>query len=303
MAPMIIGLTATQLNTLADDLIAKFFSGSAEKGEFLVWFGHQIKYPIWEGSVSKLYYSQRLYQFPLGVFGISLATAIFPVMSVQAGRKDYTEMLKTLSTGIKGAIFVALPATAGLILVGRPLVAVIFQQGQFTAASTQATSYTLLFYAIGLTGFFSQQLLTRAFYSLGNAKIPSISACIAVAVNIVLNLILIWFMGIADLALSTAICSYLQVTILILMLRKRFEQPVLTGITPILLKTTVATMIMFLTGWLALRLMADMPFNKKFDLLRLISTVAICTGTYVILAKIMKNKMLSLIIHRKNPAK
>ena len=106
-----------------------------------------------------------------------------------------------------------------------------------------------------------------------------------------------------NLALATAICSYLQVTILILMLRKRFEQPVLTGITPILLKTTVATMIMFLTGWLALRLMADMPFNKKFDLLRLISTVAICTGTYVILAKIMKNKMLSLIIHRKNPAK
>jgi len=302
MAPMIIGLTATQLNTLADDLIAKFFSGSAEKGQFLMWFGHQIKYPIWEGSVSKLYYSQRLYQFPLGVFGISLATAIFPVMSAQAGRKDYTDMLKTLSTGIKGAIFVALPATAGLILVGRPLVAVIFQQGQFTAASTQATSYTLLFYAIGLTGFFSQQLLTRAFYSLGNAKIPSISACIAVAVNIVLNLILIWFMGIAGLALSTAICSYLQVTILILMLRKRFEHPVLTGIMPTLLKTTAATVIMFIAGWLTLRFMAEMPFSKKFDLLRLISTVVICTGTYVILAKIMKNKMLSLIIHRKNPA-
>ncbi len=301
MAPMIIGLTATQLNTLADDLIAKYFSGSAEKGEFLMWFSHHVKYPIWEGSVSKLYYAQRLYQFPLGVFGISLATAIFPVMSAQAGRKDYTSMLKTLSTGIKGAVFVALPATAGLILVGRPLVAVVFQQGQFTANATHETSYTLLFYSLGLIGFFSQQLLIRAFYSLGDAKIPSISACIAVAVNVVLNLTLIWFMGIAGLALSTAICSYLQVAILILMLRKKFSRPVLPGITPILVKTAVATVIMFLAGWLTLRLMANMPFSKKNDLLRLISTVVICAGTYLLLAKIMKNQMLSLIIHRKTP--
>jgi len=302
MAPMIVGLTATQLNTLADDLIAMFFSGSAEKGEFLIWFGQQIKYPIWEGSVSKLYFSQRLYQFPLGVFGISLATAIFPVMSAQAGRKDYTGMLKSLSTGIKGAFFIALPATAGLILVVRPLVAVLFQRGQFTVQATQDTAYTLCFYAIGLTGFFSQQMLTRVFFSLHDAKTPSISACIAVAVNIALNLTLIWFMGIAGLALSTAICSYLQVTILVLMLRKKFDQPVLTEITPTLIKTTIATVIMFIAGWLTLRLMAGMPFSKKFDLIRLVSTVLICSATYVILAKIMKNKMLSLIIHRKAPA-
>ena len=301
MAPMIIGLTATQLNTLADDLVAKYFSGSAEKGEFLIWFGHHIKYPIWEGSVSKLYYAQRLYQFPLGVFGTSLATAIFPVMSAEAGRKDYTGMLNTLSTGVKGAIFVALPATVGLILVGRPLVAVVFQQGLFTANATQDTSYTLVFYAIGLFGFFSQQLFTLAFYSLHDSKTPSISACIAVSVNFVLNVTLIWFMGIAGLALSTAICSYLQVAILMFMLRKKFKHPVLTGITPILLKTTVATVIMFLAGWLALKFMEDMPFSKKFDLLRLISTVVICAGTYILLAKIMKNQMLSLIIHRKTP--
>lgn len=300
MGPMIIGLTATQFNTLADDLVAKYFSGSAEKGEFLIWFGHLVKYPIWEGSVSKLYYAQRLYQFPLGVFGVSLATAIFPVMSAEAGRGDYTGMLKTLSTGIKGAIFVALPATAGLILVGRSLVSVVFQQGQFTADATQDTSYALLFYAIGLIGFFSQHLLVLAFYSLHDAKTPSISACIAVAVNVVLNLTLIWFMGIAGLALSTAICSYLQVAILILILRKKFDHPVLTGIIPILLKTVVATVAMFIAGWLALRFMENLPFNKKFDSLRLISTVVICAGIYTILAKIMKNPMLELIIHRKS---
>ncbi len=303
MGPMIIGLTATQLNTLADDLVAKFFSGSAEKGEFFMWLGCQIKYPIWEGSVSKLYYAQRLYQFPLGVLGTSLATAIFPVMSSEAARNDYKGMLTTLSNGVKGAIFVALPATVGLILVGRPLVAVVFQHGLFTAAATESTSFTLCFYAIGLLGFFFQQLFTLAFYSLHNSKVPSISACIAVSVNVVLNLTLIWYMGTAGLALSTSICAYLQVTILILMLRKKFKHPVLTEIMPTLLKTVVATMVMFMVGWLTLKFMDSMPFNKKIDSLRLISTVTICAGTYAILAKIMKNQMLSLIIHRKVPVK
>ena len=83
MGPMIIGLTVTQINTLADDLIALFFSGSLEKGTVcqLELLGLSFRYPLWEGALSQLYYSQRLYQFPLGVLGISLATAIFPVMS------------------------------------------------------------------------------------------------------------------------------------------------------------------------------------------------------------------------------
>ena len=88
MAPMILGLAATQINTLVDDITAKCLSGSAEKGKFFYLFGTQIQYPLWEGTVSRLFYSQRFYQFPLGVLGISLATAIFPVMSIQAAKKD-----------------------------------------------------------------------------------------------------------------------------------------------------------------------------------------------------------------------
>ncbi|MHC4071676.1 MAG: lipid II flippase MurJ, partial [Planctomycetota bacterium] len=87
MGPMILGLTVTQINTLADDFIALWFSGSPEKGEVFLLFGREIRYPMWEGAVSQLFYSQRLYQFPLGVLGISLATAIFPVMS--AGEKGF----------------------------------------------------------------------------------------------------------------------------------------------------------------------------------------------------------------------
>jgi len=109
MGPMLLGLTVTQINTLADDLIALAFSN--DRGEPLGW-----------GAVSHLYYAQRMYQFPLGVLGISLATAVFPVMSADAARKDYQALCKTISRGFGAAVFVALPATVGILLVARPLV-------------------------------------------------------------------------------------------------------------------------------------------------------------------------------------
>ena len=86
---------------------------------------------------------------------------------------------------------------------------------------------TLCFYAIGLTGFFAQQILTRAFYSVQDSKLPAATATIAVVINIVLNLSLIWFMGTAGLALSTAVCSYIQVVILLAVLGKRFDKDII----------------------------------------------------------------------------
>ncbi|GAI77442.1 unnamed protein product, partial [marine sediment metagenome] len=211
MGPMILGLTVTQINTLADDLIAWWFSGSAEKGDVFLFMGNQITYPLRRGCVSHLNGAQRLYQLPLGVLGISLATAIFPVMSADAARRNFDALRKTISRGIQAAVFIAIPATAGLFLVARPLVSAMFEHGKFTAGDTEATALALLFYALGLSGFFIQQIVTRAFYSMHNSKAPMRSAMIAVLVNVILNLTLIWFMGVAGLAFSTAICSYLQV--------------------------------------------------------------------------------------------
>ncbi|NIP33053.1 MAG: hypothetical protein GWN67_25475, partial [Phycisphaerae bacterium] len=103
MGPMILGLTVTQINTLADDLIAWWFSSSVEKGTSFILIGRAIEYPLQRGSVSHLYYAQRLYQLPLGVFGISLATALFPVMSSYAARKDFTGLGRTVSQGLRSA--------------------------------------------------------------------------------------------------------------------------------------------------------------------------------------------------------
>lgn len=282
MGPMVIGLTVTQINTLADDLIALALSN--EQG-----------YPLDWGAVSYLYYAQRLYQFPLGVLGISLATAIFPVMSADAARGDLDSLRKTILRGIKGAVFIALPATAGLVLVAEPLVSAVFEHGKFTSQNTQTTAWTLTFYALGLCGFFCQQVLTRSFYSMQNPKVPMRSAIVAVFVNIVLNLTLVWFMGTGGLALSTAICSYLQVAILLYILYRQFGPPLLDGAAFALAKTLAATAVMLVAGKAALWLCGGFPDGTRFDILRLAVTVPLAAGVYLIAAKLLRIEMLSLL--------
>jgi putative peptidoglycan lipid II flippase len=299
MGPMILGLTVTQINTLADDFIALWFSGSPEKGEIFSLFGREIRYPMWEGAVSHLFYSQRLYQFPLGVLGISLATAIFPVMSAEAARKDFVALTRSISRGIRGAIFIALPATAGLLLVRSLVISVIFERGRFTSDDTTLTAGVLLFYSLGLCGFFMQQVMTRAFYSIQDSKMPARSALVAVCVNIVLNLTLIWFIGTAGLALSTALCSYLQVTILVLTLRKRFGYSILDGMLIALLKTVAATILLWLAGRCILYLCRNMPDSTGYDILRLAVVVPITAGVYTLAAKLLRIDMLSLFSGKK----
>ena len=214
MGPMILGLTATQISTLINDFTALWLSGSAEKGESFSLLGHVMRYPLWEGAVSHLFYAQRLYQLPLGLFGISLATAIFPEMSVDAAQQDFDALRRTISRGLRCTIFVALPATVGLLLISRPVVAIILERGEFTHADTLETAATLSFYVLGLAGYFAQQILTRAFYSLQESGVPARTAVIAVCVSLVLNLVLVWPLGSGGLAAATAICSYVQVAML-----------------------------------------------------------------------------------------
>ena len=299
MGPMILGLTVTQINTLADDLIAWCFSGSDEKGPFFEFLGAQIQYPMWRGSVSHLYYAQRLYQLPLGVLGISLATAIFPVMSADAARKDFTALRITISRGIRGTVFVALPATVGMIMVAGPLIAAAFEHGKFTGEDTNMVVTTLIFYALGLCGYFAQQILARAFYSMQDSKTPMLSALIAVLANFILNLSLIWFLGRAGLAAATAVCAYIQVIILTLVLRTRLGRSILDGLPVTLVKSIIATAVMWLIGAAVIFLMKGLPDGRLFNVLRLGVVVPSAVAVYVLCAKLLHIEMLSLFVGKK----
>ena len=223
-------------------------------------------------------------------------------MSAQAANKDYDGLAKSVSRGIGGTVFLAFPAMAGLFLVGRPLASAIFEHGEFTGADADATARTLCFYAIGLCGFFSQQILTRAFYSMKDSKTPMRSALVAVFVNIVLNLTLIWYMGVSGLALSTAICSYLQVLILLFALRKRIGHSFMQGLGGNVLKTVSATILMSGVSGGVLWLMRNLEKGAdglKFDILRLVAVVLCSVIVYYFCAVWMRNDGLSLVVRRK----
>ncbi len=282
MGPMILGLAVTQLNTLADDVIALCFM---DKGG----------YPLSYGAPSHLYYAQRLYQFPLGVLGISLATAIFPVMSSDAAKKDFDALTRTIARGTKAALFVAIPATAGIFLVARPLVAALFEHGSFESADTSTVARTLSFYAVGLCGYFLQQVTTRAFYSIQDSKTPAKSAVVAVIANVVLNLTLIWFLGTAGLAAATAACSYLQVIVLVTVLRRRIGRSIWDGLPETVTKTLAATALMVLAGITIMILMRNLPAGRFSDVLRLAVVVPSAAAVYVLAAKLLRIEMLSLL--------
>ncbi|OXU15032.1 murein biosynthesis integral membrane protein MurJ [Sedimentisphaera salicampi] len=301
MAPMILGATVTQINTLSDELIAWFFSGSEAKGSELMLFGRIAEYPLWRGSVMHLYLSQRLYQLPLGVFGISLATAIFPVLSRAAARMETDKMMASLSGGIKMAVFAALPCSLGLVVVAEPLIRLLFENGsEFTAGDTAQSAGVLYGYAIGITGFFLQQILIKAFYAVGDSKLPAKTACWAVGINVVLNLTLIWVAGAAGLALSTAICSYVQVAVMLFVLRKRYGG-FDSGFRPFLVKSLIAAGLMFAAGIAVNHCLAGMDKTAAFDAIRIAAAVAVCAGVYAGFSKIASNEGLNMVIKRNLP--
>lgn len=299
MGPMILGLTVTQLNTLGDDLIAWIFSASQEKGVSFILGNKEILYPLQRGSITHLYFAQRLYQFPLGVFGISLATAIFPVLANAAAKKDIETLCATISKGIKLSLFVALPATVGLALVAKPLVSLMLEHGKsFGDIDVDKTSFTLIFYAVGLSGYFMQQILTRSFYSMQDSKAPARSAIIAVCVNLMLNLVLIWFIGTGGLALSTAICSYLQVFILMYVLKRKLHHSIVGGLAVAISKTLIATTVMTLVGIAVVISMGGLGNGWLSNTMRIVFIIIATVISYMAASKLLRIEMLDLLLKR-----
>ncbi len=177
------------------------------------------------GTVSYLYYADRVMEFPLGVFGIALATAALPSMSAQAARRDLPALRDTLEFALRLSAFVAVPAAVGLVLLGGPIVQVLFQRGEFSPADAALTAQALLGYAVGLPAFSATRIAAQTFYALGDTRTPVLVGFLAVAVNVVLALLLMWPLRHAGLALASSLSSYVNVIALGWLLRRRLGGP------------------------------------------------------------------------------
>ena len=206
--PMVLGIGVLQLNTFMDGMIASYPT-FFDTDQFLGW-----QYPLDTGAMAVLSFAQRLYQFPLGVFAISVATAIYPLLALQAD--DESSFSDTLRRGLRLVLFIGLPASVGLALVREPLTACVYQGGVFTSADTAQVGTVLLGYAVAIWAYSANQVLTRACYAKLDTRTPVRIAVRMVGLNFLLNITLIWTpLGISGLAWSTAICALLQFMLLL----------------------------------------------------------------------------------------
>jgi putative peptidoglycan lipid II flippase len=173
------------------------------------------------GSVSYIYYADRLNQLPLGLIGIGLGTVLLPTISSQLGRGAEAEAMDTQNRGLELALFFTLPATIALVVCGVPIVAALFQHGAFTPADSVATAQALAAFSIGLPSYVLVKVLTPGYYARSDTRTPMRFALISIAVNLVLNLLLILPLKHMGPPLATALASTVNVGLLYAGLRKR----------------------------------------------------------------------------------
>jgi putative peptidoglycan lipid II flippase len=202
MGPGTIGMAATQINVFVNTVLAT--------GEGT-------------GAVSWLDFAFRLMYLPIGLFGVSIATAATPAISRMVAEQDFARIRSTLAGALGLMMFLNVPATIGLIVLAQPIVAVIFEHGEFTAADTAATAAALQLYAIGLVGYSIVRIISPTFYALQRSRIPVMVSAGSVVVNIALNLALVRMMGYRGLALGTSMTAILNAAVQLFLLRRELK--------------------------------------------------------------------------------
>ncbi len=228
MLPTIFGAAVYQINILVGTLLASLLA---------------------QGSVSYLYYADRLVQFPLGIFAIATATAVLPSLSRQAAEKDLQAVRDTFSYAMRMVFFITIPSMVGLIVLREPIVALLFKRGAFDSETTRLTAYALLYYSIGLWAFSAVRIVVSTFYALQDTRTPVRTAVVSVCANIILGVILMGPMGHGGLALSTSLASMLNLGLLVRVLRKKLGVLGLKGITESACKTMICSGIMGAVVW------------------------------------------------------
>lgn len=295
MVPVALGLAAFQLNVLLDGVIAISLAGP--EGEVgLRLGGMALPYPMRVGANSVLYYANRLMQMPLGVFGVALATAVFPALSRQAAGRDWKGFSASVTRGLRLVMFIGIPAGVGLILLRRQAVSLLFERGAFTAGMTSRTAFVLVFYSAGLWAYCALHLLVRAFYGLQRPGVPARLAAAMVGLNLALNLVLVWPLREAGLALATAVCAALQVVVLLDKLRRTVP---LEGLAPLgvtLGKTCCAAAAMAVVAWGALQLLSGQPPSLATRLVRVLVPAGAGFLTYVLAAGVLRAEELHMVL-------
>ncbi|MGI8410067.1 MAG: murein biosynthesis integral membrane protein MurJ [Pyrinomonadaceae bacterium] len=281
MGPAIIGTSAIQVKVLVDTVVA---SGI-------------------EGGASWLSYAFRLMQFPIGVFGVAIGTAAIPALSRLASENNFYKFRSTLSGAIKLVFLLAVPSACGLIVLGEPIISLIYERGEFDRFDTNMTAWALTAYAVGLAGYAAIKVLSPSFYALDDAKTPMYVSLASIIVHVALSFGLMKFLstvgvsperpngfGHVGVALATSIVAIANFIALAVLMRKRINGLNGREILIALIKIAIASAALSAVCYLSYRFLSAY-FPQKDFVIRLIEAfIPIGLGgiTFIIAAKFLR---------------
>jgi putative peptidoglycan lipid II flippase len=233
--PALAGLAVYHVNLVVDNLFASFLP---------------------EGSITYLFAANRLIQFPIGTFAIGISTVAFPLMAGFAVAGDMPKLKEALNYALRLAFFITIPAGVGLIVLGKPIIQLLYERGEFLIDhSTDPTYWAVIFYALGVFAIGGVSVVVRCYYSLEDTRTPVKIAAIAVAVNIIFDYLLMGPLKHGGLALATSIAQMVNLSLLLLLLHRKIGRLGLRRVGASVTKIVLSTATMALVAWIVLRAM------------------------------------------------
>lgn len=229
--PATMGMAAVQVNIFISTILASYLP---------------------QGSITYLYYSMRLVQFPVGIFGVAMGMAALPSLSEHAVRGDTDKLREDFSFALRLLFFITVPAMAGLIALREPIVNALFQRGEFDYSATAGTSEALLFYSTGIWAIVGVRIVTATFYSLQDTKTPVRIAVAAMLINILMSIVLMGPLKHSGLAFANSIASGVNFMLLFYFLRRKLGRIDARRIIQSFIKVCIASAVMGGAGWLML---------------------------------------------------
>jgi putative peptidoglycan lipid II flippase len=244
--PVALSAGVLQIGVMLDKGISFLLARNGDHTHFAL-FGHLIRYPMQPGAAARLDLAQFMYQFPLGVFAIALATAIFPRLSTDALDEGRVKFKNILRQGVEASLFIGLPASIGMVVVRYPAIRLLFQQGNFTAGDTAWVARSTALYCSAIWAFSLLQIISRAYYAMHDTTTPLVWAAINLAMNLVIELPLIWTgLGESGMAVGTLVSFAIQAVAMLWMLDRRVGGLKMSKSARPILKMVIASLFMWI---------------------------------------------------------
>ena len=275
MGPAVIGTAAVQINVFINTNFASSIIDPATGA-------------VLNGPVSWLNYAFRFMQFPIGVFGVAVATASLPQLSKSTARADFEEFRGTLAHALTLIFLLCIPSAVGLAILARPIVSLIFEHGRFSSFDTVQTGNALAAYSIGLAGYAAVKVLSPAFYALGDARTPMLISLGSIFVNYLMNSVLVGPFGHLGLAVSTSTVALVNFIFLMVFMRRKLGRMGGRRLLPTVLRISAATVPMAAVAWGVSDVVGLLPIaGVLMRLTRVVAAISLATLAFVVSCRML----------------